>query len=112
MLRVTLKLRDLPRFLIDIGKKSASRFTVETHCGNELIMLLNAPRPSFGIEFNPVIPLLHRRVRDEVTTVAFEFGHCGISLSLPSFSRLLKPRDSYQGIALAMPIILENPMPL
>src|SRR5713226_3216470 len=76
MLRVTFKLRDLSRFLIDIGEKSASRFAVEAYGGNKLVMFFNAARPRSGIEFDPVVPLLHRRVRGEVATVALEISHC------------------------------------
>jgi hypothetical protein len=39
-------------------------------------MFFDAPRPRFRIEFNPVIPLLRRRVRREMAAVALEIGHC------------------------------------
>jgi hypothetical protein len=39
-------------------------------------MFFDATRPGLGIEFNPVVPLLHRRIRGEVATVALEIGHC------------------------------------
>jgi hypothetical protein len=39
-------------------------------------MLFDATRPSFGIEFNPVVPLLNRRVRREMAAIALEIGHC------------------------------------
>src|SRR6266851_2964682 len=51
MLRVALKLRDLSGCLIDIGKKSASRFAVEADGRNEVVMLFDATRPGVGIEF-------------------------------------------------------------
>src|SRR6202163_365403 len=76
MLRVALKLRDLSGCLIDVGKKSESRFAVEADRGNKLVMLFNAARPSVRIEFNPVVPLLHRRVRREMAAVALEISHC------------------------------------
>ena len=63
---------DLPRFLIDIRQQPASGFTVETNRGNQRVVLLNAPRPRFGIELNPVIPFLHRRTISEMAAVAFE----------------------------------------
>src|ERR1017187_10522712 len=76
MLRVAFKLRNLPGFLIDIGKKSAGRFAVKADGGNKLIMLLDATRPGFRIELDPIVPLLDRRASSEMAAVAFEIGHC------------------------------------
>src|SRR6202011_5141425 len=69
MLRVAFKLRDLSGCLIDVGKKPARRFAVEADGGNEVVMLFDAARPCFSIKFNPVIPLLARRIRGEVAAV-------------------------------------------
>src|SRR5882762_1699465 len=70
MLRVALKLRDLSGCLIDVGEKPASRFAVEADGRNEVVMLLDAARPSLGIVLNPIVPLLHRRVRREMAAIA------------------------------------------
>src|SRR5260370_36276460 len=83
MLRVAFKLRDLPRFLIDVCKKPAGRFAVEADGGNEVVMLFDATRPGVRIEFNAVVPLLHRRARVELATVAFEISQCSISVCFP-----------------------------
>src|SRR5260370_1169947 len=76
MLRVAFKLRDLSGCLIDVGKKPAGRFAVEADGGNEVVMLFDAARPCFSIEFNPLIPVLDRRIREKVAAVAFKIGHC------------------------------------
>jgi hypothetical protein len=39
-------------------------------------MFFDATRPSFRIEFDPVVPFLHRRIRGEVAAIALEIGHC------------------------------------
>ncbi len=76
MLRVAFKLRNLSRFLIDVGEKSASRFAVEADGGNKLIMLFDAARPGCGIVLDPIVPLLDRRARRKMAAVALEIGHC------------------------------------
>jgi hypothetical protein len=76
MLRIAFKLRNSPDFLIDVGKKPARRFAVETDRGNKLVVFLDAARPSFGIVLDPIVPLLDGRLRGEVAAVALEIGHC------------------------------------
>jgi hypothetical protein len=75
MLGIALELRDLPRFLVDVGQKAASRFAVKANRGNELVVLLDAARPGLGIVFEPVVPLLDRRTKCEVAAVTLEIGH-------------------------------------
>src|ERR1022692_4502604 len=80
VLGIAFKLCDLTCFFIDVGKKSARRFAVKTDGRNKLEMFFDAPRPCCGIELDPVVPLLDRRIRREVTAVALEIGHCSISV--------------------------------
>src|SRR5260370_15768693 len=57
-------------------------------------MLFNAARPSFGIILNPTVPLLNRRIRRKMATIALEISHCRISKYLPGSRRDSRPRLS------------------
>src|SRR5258708_35182688 len=57
-------------------------------------MLFRAERASFGLIPNPIVPLLNRRIRRKMATIALEISHCRISNYLPGSRRDSRPRLS------------------
>ena len=69
---IAFKLVDLLRLLIDVSQQPARRFAVEANRGDEVVVLLDTPRPRLGIKLSPVVPFLHGRAVRQMAPVAFE----------------------------------------
>src|SRR5581483_1319740 len=72
---IALEFRDLARLFIYVREHSASGLAVEADGGNELIMLFDFAGPLLGVILHPIVPFLHRRMRREMASEAFEIIH-------------------------------------
>src|SRR5215467_695586 len=79
---IAFELVDFSALLVDVSEQAAGGFAVETDGGNQLVVLLYAPRPGFRVELDPIVPLLDGRTRGEVAAIAFEIGHQSLRAGL------------------------------
>ena len=65
MCRVTLELPDFKGLFVHIGQQATGALTVEAHRWYQAIAAGHFLGPRFGVQFNPIIPLISRRVITE-----------------------------------------------